>query len=306
MIMKHVGLDISDDAIHCIEYSGHAPNMKISKHVAYELPPGLIVGGEIKDNTSLGMILSKLDKDLNLTYVKVSVPEEKSYLFQTDIPTTDPVAIAQNVEFKLEENVPLSVSEAVFYFDVLPMSVTGGKLRASVSVVPRVYVENIISILRTAGISPIAFEVVPKSIAKAVIPNGSKSTVMIIHVMNKKTGIYIVCGGVVCFTSTIAWGSVNGTSNEKEIKVLLDETIRVNDYWTSHNTEASKIDQVVMVGRDAQKFEPMVSEVVASVGLPVSIGEVWTNAFSVNSYVPPIFKEDSLDYAVSAGLAMDL
>lgn len=306
MVMKHVGLDISDDAIHCIEYSGHFPNVRISKQIALDLPPGLIVGGEIKDAKALGMILSKLEKDLNLSYVKVSVPEEKSYLFQTDIPTTDPVAVAQNVEFKLEENVPLAVSEAVFYFDILPMTVTGGKLRASVSVVPRVYVENIISILRTANISPIAFEVVPKSIAKAVIPNGSKSTVLIVHVMNKKTGIYIVCGGVVCFTSTIAWGSENGTTDEKSVKVLLDEIVRVNDYWSSHNAEASKIDQVVMVGRDAQRFEPKVGEIVAGVGLPVSIGEVWTNAFSVNSYIPPIFKEDSLDYAVSAGLAMDL
>jgi Tfp pilus assembly PilM family ATPase len=305
MVMKHVGLDISDDAIHCLEYSGQSHNMKIVKHVTIDLPEGVIVGGEIKDEKALCDVLLKLDKDLDLTYVKVSVPEEKSYLFQTDISTTNPVAIAQNVEFKLEENVPLSVPEAVFYFDILPMSVTGGKLRASVSVVPKVYIENIIAILRKSGLSPIAFEVVPKSVARAVLPNGSQSTVMIVHIMNNKTGIYVVCGGVVCFTSTIAWGSKT-PSEQSEITSLSNEIIRINEYWLSHNVESSKIEQIVVVGRDALRYESMINEASAKVGLPVSVGNVWTNAFSVNDYVPPIFREDSLEYAVSAGLAMDI
>ena len=307
MVMKHVGLDISDDSIHCIEYSGHAPNMRISKHISLELPAGIIESGEIKDEKALSSILSKLDKDMDLSYVKVSVPEEKSYLFQTDITSSDPVAIAQNVEFKLEENVPLSVAEAVFYFDIVPLTVTGGKFRASVSVVPRVYIENIITILRAAGISPIAFEVVPKSIAKAVLPVNSEGSAMIVHIMNNKTGIYVVCGGVVCFTSTVTWGGLVKTGAEtNDVKVLLNEIKRVNDYWISHSVESSKLDQIIIVGHDALKYESFITELASTIGLTVSVGNVWTNAFSVNDYVPPIFKEDSLDYAVSAGLAMDL
>jgi len=305
MVMKHAGLDISDDAIHCIEYSGQSPKMRITKNFSVDLPEGVIVGGEIKDDKALEDLLNKMDKDLDLTYVKVSVPEEKSYLFQTDISTTDPVAIAQNIEFKLEENVPLPVSEAVFYFDILPMPVTGGKLRASVSVVPKVYIENVVRILRKSGLSPIAFEVVPKSIARAVLPYGSLSTVMIVNIMNNKTGIYIVCGGVVCFTSTIAWGS-KISSNDKDVTPLANEILRINEYWSSHNSEASKVEKVVMVGRGALKYETATTEALAKVGLCVLVGNVWTNAFSVDDYVPKIFQEDSLDYSVSAGLAMDL
>ncbi len=304
IVMKHVGLDISDDAIHCLEYSGQIHNARIIKHFSIDLPEGVVDSGNIKDEKALVDILTKLDKDLGLNYVKVSVPEEKSYLFQTDISSTDPVAIAQNVEFKIEENVPLAVPEAVFYFDILPMTVTGGKLKASVSVVPRVYIENIVAILRKSGISPIAFEVVPKSIARAVLPSSSGSTVMIVHLMGKKTGIYIVCGGVVCFTSTVGWGS--NSPSDKNIKILLDEIIRVNEYWSSHNIESSKIEQVIMVGKDSLKYDSDVEEYVSKVGLSVSVGNVWTNAFSVDNYVPPILREDSLDYAISAGLAMDL
>ncbi len=304
MVMKHAGLDISDDAISCIEYSGHAPNLRIHKFSSIELGEGVIEGGEIKDEKILLEKLTKLDKDLNLNYVKVSVPEEKSYLFQTDITATDPVAIAQNIEFKLEENVPLPVSEAVFYFDVLPMSVTGGKLRASVSVVPKVYIEKIVSLLRTSGLYPIAFEVVPKSISRAALPQTLQDSAMIVHVMNKKTGIYIVCGGVVCFGSTISWGS-SPTANSN-IKTLLEELTRVNAYWSSHHSDSSKLDQIFLVGNDCQKYEAQISEAVASEGLSVSVSNVWTNAFSLDSYIPPIIRDQSLKYAVSAGLAMDL
>jgi Tfp pilus assembly PilM family ATPase len=305
MVMKHAGLDISDDAIRCIEYSGYAPNFVINKYSVIELPNGVIEGGEIKNELALTENLAKLDKDLGLTYAKVSVPEEKSYLFQTDVSSTDPIANAQNIEFKLEENVPLALSEAVFYFDLLPMSVTGGKLRASVSVVPKSYIEKIVTLLRASGISPIAFEVVPKSIARAILSQSVTDSVMVVHVMNKKTGIYVISGGVVCFTSTISWGD---KSDPKEVAIttLLEELARVNSYWTSHHSEASKLGQVILVGKNSSNYESVISEYLAKENLMVSIGNVWTNAFSLDNYIPPIVKEQSLEYVVSAGLAMDL
>jgi len=304
MVMKHAGLDISDDAIRCIEYSGHTSNFRISKYSVLDLPSGVIEGGEIKNELALTENLAKIDKDLSLNYVKVSVPEEKSYLFQTDVSGTDPIANAQNIEFKLEENVPLALAEAVFYFDLLPMSVTGGKLKASVSVVPKAYIEKIITLLRAAGLSPIAFEVVPKSIARAVLPQTLSDSVMVVHIMNKKTGVYIVSGGVVCFTSTVSWG--DSESPGVTIKTLLDELIRINSYWTSHHSESSKLGQTILVGRNSTKYESVIGECLAAENLIVSEGNIWTNAFSLDSYIPPIVKEQSLEYAVSAGLAMDL
>lgn len=305
MVMKHVGLDISDDAIHCLEYSGQSPNLRISKFSAIDLPKAVVEAGEIKDEKALIDALSKLDHDLNLSYAKVSVPEEKSYLFQTDISTIDPLAIAQNVEFKLEENVPMSANDALFYFDILPMAVTGGKLRATVSVVPKVYVEQMVKILRQSGITPIAFEVVPKSISRAVLPIEEEKTVLLVQIMNNKTGIYIVSGGVVCFTSTVGWGSGTVEENNNP-NILTQEIDRIYNYWVSHNVETSKIGEVVIVGREAGKYERVIEDTIAKYSIAVTVGNVWTNIFSVDRYVPPIYKEDSLDYAVAAGLALDL
>jgi len=307
LVMKHAGLDISDDSIHCLEYSGNVPNLRISKFASLDMPSGIFDGGDIKDEKALGDLLSRFDHDHDLAYAKISIAEEKAYLFQTDISSTDTASIAQNIEFKLEENVPLAVADAIFYFDILPMTVTGGQLRASVSVVPRAYIENLTSILRNSGIFPIAFEIVPKSIAEAVLPYGDISTIMIVHIMNNKTGIYIVSGGVVCFTFTASWGSkAEKNIDSAGIQPLKAEINRIYDYWTSHNPSTSKIERIILVGHDSAKCEAEISKDAKDAGLSVSIANVWTNAFAVDSYIPPISREESLDYAVAAGLAMDL
>jgi len=89
MMMTHAGLDISDDAIHFIEYSGSGNGRKIKKYGRVALPEGLIDGGDVKDEKKLGDILSVISREHGLSYAKVSIPEEKAYLFETDVPSAD-------------------------------------------------------------------------------------------------------------------------------------------------------------------------------------------------------------------------
>ncbi|MEK7501471.1 MAG: hypothetical protein AAB629_00945 [Patescibacteria group bacterium] len=297
--MPHSGLEISDDALRLIEYRIGHTGLSISKHSSLELPDGLIDGGEIKDEKRFAELLSDFANRNNITYSKISLPEEKAYLFQTDIPSNNVAAITQNVEFKLEENVPLQAADAIFYFDILPASVTGGALRASVSVVPRAYVENMISFLRGAGIIPVAFEVAPKSIARSIVLPKSEETLLVAHAMNHKTGIYIVSGGVVCFSSTI-------TTKGFDLKILNKEIIRVNEYWDNRPDTHSSIARVVFVGHCAAKSEKTIESAFADTKLAVSIADVWSNIFDVSAHSPPISKIDSLEYVVAAGLALPI
>lgn len=310
LLMMHAGLDISDDAIRVTAYNPTAKGRRLSFCAEKPLPPGLVEGGDIRDEKQFLEILSAFAREHRLLYVKVSLPEEKAYLFQTDIPSVDTRAIQQNIEFKLEENVPLSAADAVFYIDVLPTSVTGGSLRASISVVPRVYVEKYISMLQSANLIPVAFEVAPKSIARASVPKDSEETRLILHIMNKKTGIYIVSGGAVHFSSTIPWGSrMKGdtvNTSPADAEVLSKEISRVHTYWVTRTDAHADITCITCVGRDAHLFKSIFG---ASSADGISFDRdvnVWRNAFDINHYIPPISQDDSLRYAVSAGLALPL
>ena len=305
--MKHAGLHISDEAVRCLEYDTCKGITTISKYGQVDIPAGLIDGGVMKDEKKVSDLLRDFDHAQDLSYVKVSVPEEKSYLFQTDVPSRDVRVAAQNIEFKLEDNVPLSASDMVFYFDLLPVSASTGSLRASVSVVQRAYVEHLMSLLREVGIYPMAFEVMPKAIARAIIPPKSSGAQMIVYVMARKTGIYIVSGGVVCFTSTIGWGGQVTASTEKvDTTVLTQEINRIYTYWDSHSVVDSAIEGILLVGRESLRFEEARRRSVADISLGVNIANVWQNALKLEDYVPTISHDDSLDYVVAAGLAMSL
>lgn len=309
--MKHAGLDISDDALYSLEYGrpDRSSGWKetIGRFGSIEIPPGLIQAGEVKDENKLVELLITLAKKNRLSYVKVSVPEEKSYLFQTNVQGSTINEIRQNIEFKLEENVPLAAADAIFYYDLLPLSVTGGVLRASVSVVPRSYIEHSIELLSRAQLFPISFEIVPKAIARAIVESHSDKTILILHVMNLKTGIYIVSGGVVSFTSTMTSGSATPSEEGRPsyTNMLVKEIDRVYSYWASREGVTSSISDIVLVGKEAVAYENVIVAAVQGENVPVTVANVWQNICDINRYVPPISKIDSLEYAVVAGLAMD-
>lgn len=311
------GLDISDDAIHCIEYSHSRSHLVIKRYGMKPLPPGVVEGGEIRDAEELTKALAELSKELKVHVVKASLPEEKLYLFKTQVPSTNSKKeIRQNVEFKLEENVPLTADEAVFFFDLIPKSTGVISIGAEegnpigVSVAPKNLVLSYLDVLKSAGISVLSFEVQAKGIARALVKNGSSSTDMIVSIMNKKTGIYVVCGGVVTFTSTIPWGSSfleSGKDIRANIAELKKQLQQVNVYWEEHGL-GTQITRVVFAGK-AALTDGLVSECASgweeSKGSPVKfeLGNVWQNAFSHDKYIPPIPYEESFDYAVAAGLA---
>ena len=305
--IPYAGLDISDDAIRCIGYeeSHHGYTLKCCG--SRILKSGIIEAGQIKDEKALVAELTSLVNELKITTVKASLPEEKMYLFKTEVSDGDEDSIRQSIEFRLEENVPIPASDAIFFFDKLPDTNGSGKIFASVSVSPKDLVNSYLSALQQAGLTVVSFEIQPKAIARSVVPHTSLDTQLIVNIMNKKTGLYIVSNGVVIFASTIPWGGelIRGkkvVEATDEIFKLRHEIERVYTYWSEHG-EKQFIKSIIFSGKDAIAIS-QISNLSPDPKINLSVADVWQNAFSVNHYVPKISFEDSLDYAVAAGLAL--
>ena len=119
---------------------------------------------------------------------------------------------------------------------------------------------------------------------------------MIVHVMNNKTGIYIVCGGVVCFTSTVALGKTS------ESTLFKHELSRVYSYWGEHGA-GKIIKNIIISGQDASKIGND-SNISPDPKVPVEVARIWQNAFSSDDHIPQITFDDSLQYVIAAGLAL--
>lgn len=295
--IPYAGIDISDDAVRCIEYSENMHGLTLHLYGSRVLEQGIVDSGSILKESELIKSISALVSELKISTVKASLPEEKMYLFKTEVPMMNEDQIRQNIESKLEENVPLPASDAIFFFDLIPkIGDKDEKTFASVSVAPRELVMSYLRVLNSSGLEVVSFEIQPKAIARAVIPLGSIENQIIVHVMNNKTGIYIVCGGVVCFTSTIAIGK------DSESTMFKHELSRAYSYWAEYGS-GRQIHRIIITGQDAQKIgnDPKISP---NPRLVMEVAHIWQNAFSGDKYIPPITFEDSLQYVIAAGLAL--
>ena len=290
------GLEISNDAIRLIEYTPHSHGLAILKYDRQDISAGIIVDGEVKDEAKLIELLSQFAHKNKVSHVEVSVPEEKTYLFQTDIPSFNIDIIRQNIESKIEDNVPLSARDVEFYFNIIP-PVSGGPIRASVLVVSRSYIEKLISILRQSGLNPIAFATVPKAIARAVALPHTETVKIVAHIMTSSVGMYVISGDTVLFSSTIPW-NVAGASGD-----LAREINKVYSYWITRSDMPAAISGIIISGRGAATVAESL-KTNSEIQLPIEMPDVWKNAFDINTYVPPISLADSLEYVVAAGLAL--
>jgi len=297
--IPYAGIDISDDGIRCIQFSKNIHGLYIYKYGIRTLEKGIVDSGRILNVEELTKTVSSLVKELKIDTVRASLPEERMYLFKTEVPMVSEDQIRHNIEFKLEENVPLALSDAIFFFDLIPKDgCKEDKNFASVSVAPRELVNSYLNVLKSAGLNVISFEIQPKAIARAVIPIGSKENQMIVHIMNNKIGVYIVCGGVVCFTSTIA---LNTSSNSDSL-LFKNELNKVYSYWMEYGVN-KPISKIILSGQNAIQFANN-SNISPDPKISIEIANIWRNAFSNDHYIPPILSEDSLQYAISAGLAL--
>ena len=299
--MPYAGIDISDSSVHCLMYRHTHLGLMIDRFGSRPLPKGIVEAGIIHDEKTLINVVKSLADELKVTYVKASLPEERMYLFKTEVPDGTAAEIHENIELRLDENVPLPPSEAVFYFDIIRDPLSKGKHTASVSVAPQKFVESYLSVLEAAGLLPLSFEVVPKSLARAIIPSADTDTKLIIHLMENKAGFYIVDEGVVLFTSTVPWNRGDAL-NEPDIEPISVEMRKVYGYWAEHG-QGEGVSEIILCGRDASRM----SGVLIKAGHSLSktrVADVWVNAFSYDAYIPPILYDQSLEYAVAAGLAL--
>jgi len=339
--MPSVGIDISDRTMKFIELSNVREGRAPVRFGDRPLEEGIILGGKILDGKRLQKELSLLQKECHFSFARASLPEQQAYVFQIEVPTPeDEEQLMQTIEFKLEENVPLSPQEAMLGYDVLGVKGSGEHLVVAVTAYPRGNVERYVESLEGAGFIPLSLEIESQAIARAVVPRGDQDTYLIVDFGETRTGIAIVSRGLLAFTSTVEVRGRDLTAtikdrckadsdevarikNEEGIRAegkkhplsealrhvvsrLTDEIERHYTYWNTHteNEEKDRVKKVLLCGGNAN-LAGLPEYLTARLRISVARANVWTNAFSFEEEVPAIPFEHSLSYATAVGLALN-
>jgi len=311
--MPAPGLAVSEKALRLIEFTQSKTGYTISKSdsVLFEHP--FFSEGNIENPQEFIVLLETFRKKNNLHYIRTSLPEELAYLFSTIVPVLEGDELRATIESSIEENVPLSVAEAVFDYTVVGKQDFKGRpgLKVTVSVLPEKVVSEYIDIFRAAGFEPLHFEIESQAITKAVVPRGDSKVCLIINLSPGKGGFYISDGGAVSFTATVPlplFGeTAGGIAKSPTVKEIVEEIKKIFLYWQTQadqkQQEFRPITHIVLTGDDGGR-DGLREALSEQCDVLADVANVWQNAFSLYDYIPDISKKDSLSFAAAVGLAL--
>ncbi|MFZ2048869.1 MAG: pilus assembly protein PilM [Minisyncoccia bacterium] len=307
--LSKVGVAFSDQNIHLVEFkkSHRAGDLSIDHYNAVALLTGVILGGYIYEQEALVKALRDLKSKHSFDYVRATLPEEKAYLFTTEVDKEPFDSLRDRVAFIIEENVPVSLAESVFDFEIIGNIKDKEQIRVAVSVLPLKAVETYIHVFEAAGITPVSFDVESQALARAIVPNGDERTQLIVNLEENKTGLYVVEDEIVQFSSTPAFGAVKDENGYRDLLALKSEMRKVFAFWNTKlgidGAPGKKIEKILIAGRGA-KDDNFVSALMEDMDIEYEVANVWVNAFSLFGDLPDISFEESLAYGVSVGVAL--
>ncbi|MFZ2484548.1 MAG: pilus assembly protein PilM [Minisyncoccia bacterium] len=305
--LSNVGVVISDEDIKFAELRREIfrSGFKLVHSGRVPIHQGAIESGSINNTEELTSILKKLSLSHNTRFIMATLPEERAYLFTTSIDRVPAEGLRDAVAFIIEENVPVSLVESVFDFEIIDEDANRSKIKLAVSVLPRSLVSSYIELFESAGITPISFDLESQAIARAVIHRGDKRPHLIVNLSSKKTGFYVVEDEVVQFSTTPAYG-VGEDGSYPNLSDLKAEMRKVLAFWNARTDPSNlerKIGKVILCGQGANKSD-FVEKLMDGGGVKFALADVWLNITPSRNHVPAIPFEKSLEYASAIGLVL--
>ena len=335
--MPSVSLEILPEGVYFLLNKSTEKGLLPNVHGWLPLPAGTMAQGEIIRKEPVLKALYEIRKKTNVSFVRFSIPEEKTYIFKTHLPDLSAKEVRDILDFKIEENVPLSAKEAVFDYDVVPSPSHKNGLEVVVSVTSLKLVEELQNLFESAGLTPIFFSPESNNVAKAVVREGNEQVVVLVSIRESNIILSLAVYGVVCQTSSLNFGSSTFTdllakyfkvSPEEALKIkreklysenpdnmeifsylintisaIKDEIYKFISYCNEREDVDTQVDRIILCGRDAMivGFDKYLS---LNLNMNVEVGNIWVNNFDLRDYVPEINKLDSLDLAAVNGLSL--
>ena len=318
LLLSTAGVAIADENIKFVQLRSEmmAGGLKLAHLSIVDLPLGTLESGLVNNPTEFISALRKIATHCHTRYVHAALPEEKAYLFTASIGRVPPEGLRDAVAFIIEENVPITLAESVFDFEIIGETAHAHEIKLAVTVLPKNIVNTYIELFESAGITPISFDTESQAIARAIIRRGDKRTYLIVNLTLNKTGFYIVEEEVVQFSTTSAYG-IGQDSSYPNFDDLRSEMRKVLTFWNTrtdpHHQDSNEVSASKVSGKKVEKIllcgfgsgqEDFVEKLMEGSEVEYTLSNVWSNTSSTNSRIPEISFKGSLEYASAVGLAL--
>ncbi|MEK7519557.1 MAG: type IV pilus assembly protein PilM [Patescibacteria group bacterium] len=173
--LESFGLDISDLSLKIVKLKKKRGTLKLVSFGETEIRPGIIEGGEIKDEEALSKIIEEAvlkvkGEKLRTKYAICSLPEEKAFLQVIQMPKMSDEELGKAIRFEAENYIPLPVEKVYLDFQkVKPFSDHLDHTDVLLVALPKNIVDPYVSCLKKSGLIPLALEVESQAISRALV-----------------------------------------------------------------------------------------------------------------------------------------
>ena len=337
------GIEICNKSIKYIEFFNKKGFFSVKKFGEVFLPPNIVKDGSVINRNALVKALTEVKNNISSDFVKLSIPEEQTYIFNVKLPKEAKTNVKEALEFKIEENVPLKLEESSFEFEIVEDKASSQDVTLNVSVIPQKIISDYTNIFDQVGIYPISFETESKMVASSVVLRGEKKSSIIVNIKDDSTVLIAVINGFVRLTSIISVGEstirenllktglfsdelVNGkffendfsfeTTYTKEsysslvniFSIFKDEIEKFNEYVIEKfpNTETptkKNINKIILCGKSST-LPGLAKHINQNIHAEIILANAFSNVFDVGKDVSSLKFSDSLSFVTPIGLVI--
>lgn len=202
------GLDLSDRSIKVAQLKNNKNKVDLYSYARTDVPQDLIVDGEIKNEEEVIRLIKKTLEDgkpnqIRSKFVIYSIPETKGFIRVIRIPKIEGDNLDETIKFEAEQLFPLNIAESYTDWQILPSS-NDKTLDVLVAAVPMQLVDSYSSMLKNAGLTPVAAEIESIAISRSLINEKQSSRpILIIDLGKDRTSFIIYKNPAVQFTASI-------------------------------------------------------------------------------------------------------
>lgn len=339
-----VGFDLSDISMKIMQLEKASTGYKIVGYTDQDLAKGIMVNDVIMNEKEM---VKQINRAFNAPQfgkvtsrnVVASIPESKAFVRVMQIPKMTEEQAANAVPFEAEQYIPMPLDQV--YLDWQIIGEKEGKMDVLVSACPKDYVDNLLRIMKLAGLQPVAFEVESAACARALVsPDKKDKAILIMDMDTYRTSLINVEDGYLKFTSSVpiageafsqSIASARNISLEdaeiikrtvglddsrayQDVKAALAEVIdrlilEVLSNIRFHDEHSPKpIGQIILCGGSAKLLHLnsyLYQKLSQYSQIDILLGNPWANVFDASRpNQTSLTREDSLAYTTVIGLAL--
>jgi type IV pilus assembly protein PilM len=335
------GLDISGTSVKVVELRHGPSKPQLLAYGGMTLPAGSMTSDSSVDRQNVANAIKQTVKRAKIqsNQVVAALPGSAVFTSIISMPQMPKSELAESIRWQAKQYVPSPLDEVILDWHIVSEGSKKdgekGEIEVMLIAAPINMVQKYIEIINDSGFKPLALEIEPLALTRAVI--GVKDEpVVLVDIGQASTEISIVEKGIVRLNrNTTAGGgaltraisqSLGIDANRAEqfkrdfglkqdklegqipkavqpvLDTLFTEIRRSLEFYRDQPHTSTEITQMVIVGGTAQMPE-FLSALSAEFGLEVKIGDPWASV-NYSASIKDQLSEIAPSFAVTVGLAM--